>query len=171
MIMGDVGTGKTKLTRRLLEEAAKMESIITVLDFAPPMRVCGSRVIGGFLFEGDLPGVIHYKSEEIKTPRLSAENPDELLNLADHNREITEGMLMEYIGDPSKALFINDASIHLQRGEFGDLMKAVEMAETAVINGYMGSYLRADLGTGISEREERLMKRLGEMMDRVIHLG
>jgi hypothetical protein len=168
--VGDVGTGKTRLTKSLLEEAIKVEPIVKVLDFAPPLQVHKGKEVGGLLLTENTHRVIHYKSSIIKTPRISAETPEELLRLAEINKEITEKMLMDFIQDPSKTLFINDVSIHLQRGCLMDLIKALEMTETAILNGYMGSFLKPDHGTGLSKHEWIMMKKLGEEMDEIIHL-
>jgi hypothetical protein len=166
--VGDVGTGKTRLTRSLLEEAVQVEPIVKVLDFAPPLKVHKGKEIGGYLLTENTPRVIHYKSSNIKTPRISAKTPGELLRLADINKEITEKMLMEFTQCPSKTLFINDVSIHLQRGYLSDLSKVLEMTDTAILNGYMGSFLRPDHGTGLSKHEWTMMKKLGMEMDEVI---
>lgn len=170
LIVGEVGTGKTKLTRALLKEAAQIEPEIKVLDFAPHLQIHGGREVGGFLLDRNVPGVIHFKSLNIKTPRLSAKSPEELMSLADSNRVITEKMLSVFIESPSRVLFINDVSIHLQRGSLRDLMRAVEKTETSVSNGYLGNLLSPDYGTGLSDRERSMMNKLGERMDKVIYL-
>jgi hypothetical protein len=170
LIIGDVGTGKTVISRSLLEEAAKIEKQIRILDFAPPASAHGDRRVGGFLIKNSLPGITHCKSHEINTPRLSAKTPQELVQLADENRVITENMLKTFVENPSSVLFINDVSIHLQSGELHDLLCAMNYAETAILNGYMGTFLRDDRGTGISMREHSLMKQLAGRMDKVITL-
>jgi hypothetical protein len=170
LIIGDVGMGKTVMSRKLLAEAMLIEEKIVILDFAPPASIHGDRSVGGFLIETCIPGVIHCKSHDINTPRLSAKTPQELVQLADANRLITEKMLMTFIENPSRVLFINDVSIHLQRGELHDLLYAVNLAETAILNGYVGSFLRDDRGTGISMRENSLMEKLAGRVDKVISL-
>ena len=46
LILGDVGTGKTLLTKRLLREALeKTDGMVTVLDFAPPAKVISSSYV------------------------------------------------------------------------------------------------------------------------------
>ena len=170
LIIGDVGMGKTVMSRRLLAEATNIEEEIMILDFAPPASVHGDRRVGGFLIETCISGVTHCKSHDINTPRLSAKTPQELVHLADANRLITERMLKTFIENPSRVLFINDVSIHLQMGELHDLLYAVNHAETAILNGYMGSFLRDDRGTGVSMRENSLMKKLAGRMDKVFSL-
>ena len=170
LIIGDVGTGKTIMSRRLLEEAAETETGITVLDFAPPSSIYMDRRIGGFLIEASVPNVTHCKSHDINTPRLTAKTPQELVQLADANKLITEKMLKTFVANPSSVLFINDVSIHLQRGEIHDLLNAMNHTNTAILNGYMGTFLRDDRGTGISMREHSMMKQLAGRMDKVISL-
>ena len=170
LIVGDVGSGKTKLTRALLEEAALVEPEIVVLDFAPELRVLQDTKIGGFLVKESIPRVVNNRSNRVMTPRLSAKTPEELVQLACINQKITEKMLTQFIENPRKVLFINDVSIHLQRGNLRNLMRALDKAETAVLNGYLGEYLQPDQGTGISNRERSMMNKLGERMDKVIYL-
>jgi len=170
LIVGDVGSGKTKVTKSLLEEAASVEPEIKILDFAPPMKIHEGREVGGHLITRKIPGVIHYKSEDIRTPRISAKSHEELLSLVQINYEITLKMLMKFIVNPSKVLFINDVSIHLQHGKLDELLMAVNKANTSILNGYMGDFLSPDLGTRVSETERNLMKKLGTQMDHVIDL-
>ena len=171
LILGDVGTGKTTLTRRLLVEALEeAEGPVTVLDFAPPAKVVSGLRAGGLLTGEEHPRLRHMKSSLIETPRLSARSGDELVRLADHNMRITAAMLREFTLSPTEALFVNDASIYLQRGEIDCLWRAFEAAETVVANGYYGEKLKADYGTGLSSREKTLMEKLASRMDEVIRL-
>ena len=171
IILGDVGTGKTLLTRRLLREALeKTDGPVTALDFAPPVKVLSGVKVGGFLVEVEHPRLRHLKSSLIETPRLSARSGDELVRLADHNMRITAAMLREFNRSPTEVLFVNDASIYLQRGEIDRLWRAFEAAETVVTNGYYGERLKADHETGLSSRERTLMEELASRMDRVIRL-
>ena len=171
LIVGDVGTGKTVLTRRLLMEAVNLVSdLITVLDFAPPAQKVRGIDVGGYLLEDSHPRIRCLYSRLIKTPRLSAEDGEELIRLASFNREITESLIAKFIDSPTETLFINDASIHLQQGNLGELVDAIDTASTVVANGYMGSTLKPDHGSGVSERENFMMRRLAARMDRVIEL-
>jgi hypothetical protein len=170
LIIGDVGSGKTRVTRKLLEEAASVEPEIKILDFAPPLKIHDGREVGGHLITRKIPGVIHYKSDNVRTPRISAKTPEELLSLVQVNYEITLRLLMEFMVNPSKVLFINDVSIHLQHGKIDQLLRAVNKANTSILNGYMGDFLSPDLGTGVSEIERSLMEKLGTQMDHLINL-
>ena len=171
LIMGEVGTGKTTLTRRLLFEAVDQDSnIITVLDFAPLVQKVKGIDIGGYLLEDSHPKVKYLYSRFIKTPRLSATDSDEVIRLASYNREITESLITKFLDSPTDTLFINDASIHLQQGELRELLDAINSSSTVVANGYMGTTLTPDHGSGVSKRENVLIRKLAAKMDKVIKL-
>ncbi|MGQ9680746.1 MAG: energy coupling factor transporter S component ThiW [Candidatus Bathyarchaeia archaeon] len=171
LIQGDVGSGKTALTRRLLTEALTKEapSDITVIDMAPEGVVRDGVVIGGRLLKSPNKGV-RLLNAEIYTPRLTAKTPGELQELADLNREKVEELFEAFIEEPSRILFINDVSIYLQRGDLEKLIGTINKAETVIVNGYYGERLREDLGTGISMREKNMMEELARRMEVVIRL-
>ncbi len=171
LIVGDVGTGKTVLSRRLLLEAVDVVGDdISVLDFAPPAQKVKDIKVGGYLLEGSHHGIRCLCSRVIKTPRLSAGDSDELIRLARFNREITESLIARFMDSPTDTLFINDASIHLQQGNLGELLDTIKAASTVVANGYMGSTLKPNHGSGVSKRENFMMRRLAAGMDKVIEL-
>ena len=168
LIMGDVNTGKTMMTRELLDEAIKSDpGEVTVIDMAPKLSIVKGFSFGGLLLEGDY-DVRCLMSDEIRTPRLSARTSEKLLELADENREKIDRLLDEFQAHPSSILFINDMSIYLQSGQLGRLWDTITLAETVVANGYFGIRLEEDLGTGVSARERRLMEELASRMDVVI---
>ena len=172
LIIGDVGRGKTRFTRELLIEAIEMGygPRITVIDMAPEQVSFNGLSAGGKILRPDEFEIRYLSCEDIKTPRLSARSPSELLELADYNRRILKRLLKEFISSPTRILFINDVSLYLQRGKFDLLWSALEKADTAIINGYYGEKLRDDLGTGLSERERRLMNKLADKVDILIRL-
>ncbi len=171
LIVGDVGAGKTTFTRRLLMEAVdQVSDVIMVLDFAPRAQKVKGMDVGGYLLEDSHPKIKCLYSKLIKTPRLSAKDGDEVIRLASYNREITESLITKFLDSPTDTLFINDASIHLQQGNLRELLNAMSIASTVVANGYMGSTLRPDHGSGVSERENFKLRQLAARMDRVIEL-
>lgn len=167
--MGEVNTGKTMMTKELLDEAIKSDpGEVTLIDMAPK-----SFMVEGIPFGGVLVGQVDYDvrclmSSDIRTPRLSAETSEELLKLADHNRYEIDGLLDDFRAEPSRVLFVNDVSIYLHRGELERLWDTIKLAETFVANGYLGIRLEEDLGTGVSMRERRMMEELASRMDVVI---
>lgn len=171
LIVGAVGTGKTFLTRRLLFEAVdQVNDIITVLDFAPLAQKVKGVNIGGYLLEDSNPKVNRLYSKLIKTPRLSAKDSYEVIRLANYNRKITDSLINKFLDSPTDTLFINDISIHLQQGEFQLLLNAIKKSSTVVANGYMGTTLTPDHGSGISRREHSLMRKLAVEIDKMIKL-
>jgi len=172
LITGDVGRGKTRLTRELLVEALERGygSQITVIDMAPKQVSFNGLSLGGKILKTAEFKVRYLDAGDVKTPRVSARSPNELLELAEYNRKILEGLLERFIASPTRILFINDVSLYLQMGNFDLLWSALEKAETAIVNGYYGEKLQDDLGTGLSERERKLMKRLAAKVDVHIQL-
>jgi hypothetical protein len=170
LITGDLGSGKIEYARRLLEEAIdEAKGLITVIDFSPSLRTKDGADVGGRLYNGDSPMVRVLSSKLMKTPRITAETPEELVRLADYNRNITEALLDQFKGS-TDTLFINYVHLHLQRGTLQTLWDAIREVDTVVLTGCMGSEQGDDLGTGVSRRERTLMMRLGSNMDQVIQL-
>ena len=171
LITGEVGVGKTRLTRRLLKEALSREvQKITVIDMAPEVKAVNGVLAGGRLLEEDELGLRYLGPRQIRTPRLSAKNAEELISLAEENRSAIEPILDQFIHEPTEILFVNDVSIYLQRGNLERLWSAFTRAKTVVANGYIGEKLKGDYGVGLSPRERRLMEELASRMDLVIPL-
>ena len=171
LIMGEVGSGKTRLTSKLLEEALGMGlKMITVLDMAPEAATVNGIAIGGTLQGVTDLGVRYLRSRDVKAPRLSARDPEELMDYANQNRRIINRLLDAFLLEPTRILFVNDVSIYLQRGYIDYLWGVFSAAETVVANGYYGERLKADHETGLSSRERTLMEELASRMDRVIRL-
>lgn len=174
LILGDVRTGKTRLTARLLEEAVGLgfSGMITVVDMAPETRAVEGRTIGGRLSElTQAHAKVRYLSPpRVETPRLAATSAEELLSLARLNVERIGPLLEAYSAAPSPILFINDISIYLQSGPVEAVLTAAEKAETFIANGYYGGYFHRDYGTGVSRREREQMDLLASSMDMVIRL-
>jgi len=174
LILGDVRTGKTKLTVELLEEAVEHEisGEITVIDMAPETKTVEGGSIGGRLseFTEAHKGIRYLTPSKVETPRLKATSAEELLSMSRLNVEIIEPLLDEYTASPSPILFINDISIYLQSGSVDTILGVVGQAETFIANGYYGEYFHMDLGTGVSKRERELMDVLVSQMEIVIRL-
>jgi len=173
--MGDVRTGKTKMTVELLEEAVKLgfSGMITVIDMAPKTEMVGGRSIGGRLSEMTRAHreVRYLAPPRVETPRLTATSAEELLSKTQLNVERIRPLLEEYTATPSPILFINDISIYLQSGSVDPILRAAARAETFIANGYYGEYFFRDRGTGVSKRERELMDLLASHMDMIIRLS
>jgi len=169
LIYGDVGTGKTRLTVRLLEEAVKLglAQEITVIEMAPRNTVVRGIRVGGRLSEAtDVTRRLRYLApRRVETPRLVARDGEELLDLVDKNRRRIRRLLRNYVENPTPILFVNDISIYLQSGDFDTLAYAIGKASTLVANGYYGKTLSNDHSTGVSALERELMDKLAALMD------
>ena len=172
--MGDVGSGKTLYTARLLEEAvqAGYGRRTTVIDMAPPtMEIRGLRA-GGLLadYTPSVMEVRYLRPREVKAPRLTARTPREVLEYAEFNRRVIDQLLDAFLKEPTPILFVNDLSIYLQAGSLPRIIQVMEKAETFIANCYKGEALRDDLGTGLSRREREAVERLEGLMDLVVRL-
>ncbi|MEM3365275.1 MAG: hypothetical protein QXM93_02515 [Candidatus Methanomethyliaceae archaeon] len=171
LIKGDVGTGKTRLTEKLLQSAVKFlpPGHITVIDLAPQRRVVGVFSVGGTI---SVPNEVKYlRPSKVWAPRLEGKTKDEVMALAKANAESIEVLFDFFIKSPSPVLFINDLTLYLHAGSLERLLETIKLADTFVGNAYEGRRLQDDKGSGISECERDLLKRLEEFMDIVIDLN
>jgi len=174
LIMGDVGSGKTKMVVELLNEAVRLGYApqITVIDMAPATIIVKGKKVGGRISEfTSATGKVRYLApDRVETPRLSAETPEQLLRLVKLNKSRIDEAIEAYMKKPTSILFVNDISIYLQSGSAESVLAVARRAETFIANGYYGEYLSPDQETGVSEVERRLMNLLAENMDEVIRL-
>lgn len=145
---------------------------ITIIDMAPASETIKGRSVGGRLSEAtEVHKRVRYLApQKVETPRLRADSAEELLSMIQLNVDRILPLLEEYFEKPSPILFVNDISIFLQSGSADPIMRAVEIAETFIANGYYGDRLSEDQGTGVSEVERELMDLLSTEMDKVINL-
>ncbi len=169
IILGDVRSGKTRLTASLLREAMVLgfAAEITVIDMAPKSTFLKGLRIGGRLFEPSKrpKGVGYLAPRRVETPRLTARDGNELLRLVEVNRKRIYPILKSYISRPTPILFANDISLYLQSGDLRTLHDMTQAASTFVGNGYYGNTLANDFATGISGTERGLMDQLAAAMD------
>ena len=173
LIVGDVGTGKTKLTAKLLEKLlAKGVGKVTVIDLAPSKALLGEVKVGSRL-EEYTPAVKKTRylvAEGIRAPRLEAKSAHEVKMLVDENRKLVMPIFKEYAERPSKVLIINDLSIFFHFGNLEEILMCMNMCKTFVANAYYGEKLKEDYGTSISMREKTYVERLMKLVDLVIRL-
>jgi DNA helicase HerA-like ATPase len=163
LITGEVNTGKTTLTKNILESLCRAgaASRIVIVDMAPevPEEVAlkkGVQGVGGklLLFGWD---EIVYLATRIRPPRLSSKTEEEALSVAEKNRASIDVLFRGFQQTERDILFLNDVSMYLQMGSTGDLLKWIGSASTVVANGYYG----CKLGTGpLSMRESAEMELL-----------
>jgi len=170
LIVGEVGSGKTRLTARILEELVKkrLGDYVTVIDMAP--ESIGD--IGGRLhtYTNAIREVRYLAPEVVYTPRLSGRTREEVITLAMYNAMNIRRYILEYIQNPTPILVINDLSIYFHVGDPLDIEECIEVASTFIGNGYYGKRLSEDRGSGISMREQILMEHFMRLMDVVYRL-
>jgi len=173
LIIGDVGVGKTKLTARIVEELLKngYGNDITLIDLAPITVSSCARQVGGRITDYiDVEQVKYLTSNSITAPRLTAKSGDELVEIIEKNRQLTELFLKEYLISPTRILTINDVTIYLHAGKLDTIEKCVFKSESFIGNAYYGAFFKNDLGTGVSAREKKLTDKLCRIMDKIISL-
>ncbi len=174
LVLGESASGKTRLMASLLNEAAAIvdPEKITLLDFAPRARSVGGVGIGGRvadIYEGV--HVLRHYSPNIRAPRLEGRTREEVLSIAGQNASRTTRCLRAYLYSPTPVLLVNDLSLHLHAGDPNKLLDAISRSETFVGNAYQGSLLSEDRGSGISERERRLLDHISLRLDLTVRLA
>ncbi len=177
LIIGDINSGKTTLTKKILLAflGAGVEKL-TLIDLAPQIDredIVGrghlTNIGGGIeIPESDASlSTIRRFTGVIAPPRLRAKNEEEALLLAEENARRIRGVFLSALENETDALFVNDCSMHLHAGDPADLLAWIRSAPTAIVNGYYGN----SLGTGIiSIRERQGMDYLIKRCDRLITL-
>jgi hypothetical protein len=162
LLWGEVGTGKTLYTALFLYYLRFIEEIppydITIADFGPTRVMKGQKTIGGKLT--DFFPEFNYPHIPIKPPRMTATNTNEVLQACCQNCLNSIPIITNFNQNPTPVLIINDVTIYLHMGGYHTLLKAINAADTVLINGYGGNILLADYQSGISARECRMMKLL-----------
>lgn len=174
LILGEVGSGKSRLTAKLLEEAISLgySDRIAVIDLSPDIRLPSGEVVGAPLtsYVAIGPPIKYMRPMGIRAPRLEGNSRDGVLMLAEENAKAIEAIFYEYLKGAREILFINDVSLYLHGGELGLLLSVISKANTSILNGYYGVRLEKDKGSGISKRERALMEDLASRMDLLIEM-
>lgn len=168
LIVGDVGSGKTKLTSDLLEEAVEtgFSKKITAIDMAPEFKGVGGK-ISRFT---DRVGEVRYLVADVRAPRLEGRDRDEVLSIAKRNARSIEPLLLSFIRRPTEILFVNDVTLYLHSGRLEYISRLVKSARTFIANGYKGGKLLDDKGSGLSIKERLSLEWLEGLMDKVVKL-
>jgi hypothetical protein len=168
LIIGEVNTGKTTLTQKILDAFCAMHGgRVAVVDLAPtiePSHLKGRAPgIGGTL---KVPGgkSIRYYHGPIHAPRLQGKDESEALRLADENAQLIESLFEQALEEEIVGLFVNDCSLYLQAGKPENLTRWIGSVETAVVNGYWGD----SLGAGILSTRER--EGMADLINRCEHV-
>jgi hypothetical protein len=174
LILGDVNTGKTFLTERILVEAMATAdpADICVIDLAPhiPEELLvrsGHRKIGGQLSVPDNSDVL-YLIDRIDPPRLSTDSEIVAVEVARQNLVKIDALFETAESSGRPIWIVNDLSMYVQAGAGDSLPRRFEKAESVVANGYYGQ----SLGAGkLSAYERREMDWLAAWFPRVIRLA
>jgi archaellum biogenesis ATPase FlaH len=171
LILGETGSGKTRLAAKLLKEFMTLVNPekITVIDFAPQK----TGEIGGKITDYlSIPSEVKYLSpKNVYTPRLAGKSPKQVLRYAELNRKNMEPLLRAFIRNATDVLVLNDVTLYLHSGELQNVLKCVKLAKTFLATAYYGSKLTNDLGAGISSRERKLTEELATFMDLVVKIN
>lgn len=174
IILGDISTGKTTTTALLIMDALKSNSPsnITIIELAPRKTIYKEKTIGGRISDIiKLPsGIRLLQPKKIHSPRYSAKDKDELLNLVEENKISIDIILNHYMDNPTPILFINDLSIYFQSGKWKKFFNVMQKAKISLANAYYGKSLENDLKTGISKIERQTLEMVSSKADMIIHL-
>lgn len=169
LIVGDVGSGKTKLTAQIVKNLIDMgfSSEITVIDMAPQRM----GVIGGKISEYIDTGLIKYlNAENVQGPRITAKIREELFTIAENNMRIIEPLLNYYLNNPTEILVINDLTLYLHRGSPIKIIQCIAKSKTFIGNAYQGIRLSRSDSKDFDRIESDKLLEIIKIMDNIIKL-
>lgn len=165
LFTGPSNVGKTRLTARALEEWVEQrgEAGVAIFDFAPELERNGVLLGGRLSRFTELPDGAWSAVSDAHAPRAESESEAEARELAFENA--TKAMTMIEEMPPSKAVFVNDATIPFQHeaGDIEALLAACERAKFVVMNAFWSDELGSE--NPISRRERAARERLIEWAD------
>ncbi len=169
MIVGDVGSGKTLLTARILDELVDIgyKDDITVIDLGPEKYNVGYRLQH---YSMSINMVKTLTPKNLKAPRLEGKTAMDVIKIAEDNVKRIEPLFQRFISSPTPILIVNDLSIYLQAGPIETVLQLINKSDTFIANSYLGKKLSKDHGSGLSKRERKAVLILTAKMDRVIRL-
>ena len=173
LIVGEVNTGKTTFTGRLLDAYCEARNArVAVVDLAPVIPrpdVKGQAATGGVggRLKVKISSHIRYFHQRMHAPRIMGRDEGEALDFAAENERRIARLFSDALQTKPDAVFVNDCSLYLHAGDATQLLEWIKRPSTAVVNGYYGS----SLGDGlISRRERKGMQYLIKRCDRLIRL-
>ena len=176
LILGDVNTGKTTLTKKVLEALYRrnLGGRIAIVDMAPEIpeklaREKGLPGIGGKLTPPEGHDIL-YLGGHFEPPRLSSKTEEEAMEKARQNRRLSEGLFRKIDGQSRDILLVNDVSIYLQAGTAENLTRWLDQAATVIANGYWGKRLGRGTLTERERTETAKLKTYFERKGRVLIL-
>ena len=177
LILGDVNTGKTTLTRKVLEALLRRPDLggrIAIVDMAPeiPEKLAkekGLVGVGGKLTPPEGHDIL-YLGGHFEPPRLSSKTEEEAMEKARQNRRIIDGLFRTLDLQSRDILLVNDVSIYLQAGTAENLTRWLDRAATVIANGYWGKRLGGGTLTERERTETAKLKDYFEQKGRVLIL-
>ena len=176
LILGDVNTGKTTLTRKVLEALCRRDlgGRIAIVDMAPeiPEKLAkekGLPGVGGKLTPPERHDIL-YMGGHFEPPRLSSKTEEEAMEKAGKNRRIIEGLFRKLNLQSRDILLVNDVSMYLQAGTTENLTRWLDQAVTVIANGYWGKRLGGGTLTERERTETAKLKTYFEQKGRVLIL-
>lgn len=168
LIVGDVATGKTKLTSFIIKEMINegMKNDITIIDMAPERKGKVGGKIRDFIDVNNL----RYYTFKALGPRSNAKDEKTLYRIAEMNRKNIEVFFEVYKKQPTKILVINDLTIYLHAGSLERIFEIINLAETFIGNAYKGSFFENSVFKDFNEKEKEVLKMVEKFMDIVIEL-
>lgn len=171
MVVGDVNSGKTALTQKILVDFCNTsKERVTVVDLAPDIAPADSaqknhsHAVGGRIHI-PVSGQVDYYHARINAPRLRSRDEKHAEALAAENRNTIEILFEKALRKKTDALFVNDCSLYLHAGSPAQFLEWVHSFKTAVVNGYFGGFFGESL---ISSRERAGMQYLMDHCDQLI---
>ena len=170
LIVGEVGSGKTLLLSRFLDQLVRtgLKDRVTVIEMAPNMEGVGGTVEN---YTRNVACVKYLKPWRIIPPRTMGKNREEVIRYARLNMLALKPLIEEYLRNPTEILHINDLTIYLHAGEVEDIIQLINISKTFTATAYEGEKLADDKGSGITDRERRSLDRLKGLVDEVLRLS
>jgi hypothetical protein len=163
LILGDINTGKTTLTRAILEALCRRDlgGRTAIVDMAPEIsetlaREKGLSGVGGKLTPPEGHGIL-YLGGHFAPPRLSSKTEAEATAKAQQNRRTIDELFRKLEEKSRDILLVNDVSIYLQAGTAENLTHRLDRVATLIVNGYRGRRLG---GGELTERERTETEKL-----------
>lgn len=162
VITGEVGSGKTRLLAKLIDEATlEPNSNVCVLDLAPNLRI-NTKIVGASVaaYCRSLPQVKYLRPSTIFAPRLQGRSREEVLDMAARNAAAITPLLVSLTSNPSDVLFVDDLTIYLQAGDLDLITKLILKVGTFIATAYKGEAVSDDKCSGLSGKEKTTLKAL-----------
>jgi GTPase SAR1 family protein len=169
LIIGDVGSGKTQLTAKIIESLLenKGKDNITIIDMAPSVI---PKIGGKISLYTNVLKLKYLTSQNIRAPRTEGKDKENVSSLANLNKNLIEPLIETYLNNPTEILIINDLSLYLHAGSIEKIEKCMDLANTFIANAYYGKHFSDDRGSGINEREKNLIEELMKKFDEIIRM-